>query len=237
MNKKILEYVPDLFMIYKIIWDNDDVLVPSGSGLVNHFNKHLGKNISGGHYTQFQKLYGIDAVEETRLLDLFAAEDIAGKLKPINGMQDLLNLLYLYGCINYVCTARPLVTYEEATRTWLQRYFPQSIDLKNLYMFEGSNEQHYKFDKYPIFEKLQGDIFIDDSFHNVQSIATQCKRDVLILFQRTPHNSHIRDGELPKNVIAILAENQAENILIEIIKYDHSKRNKFIDADARTFTD
>lgn len=238
MKNEILFAVLNFLRKYKIIWDNDDVLVPSGTGLIQHFNKHLNKNIPGGHYTQFQKLYGIDSIEETRLLDLFASENIAGNLLPVPGMQELLNKLLAAGCIHYVCTARPLKTYGRATRDWLTEHFSESVSLKRLSMFEGDNEQHYKFDKFPFFEKVQGDIFIDDSFHNVETISRQCKRDVLIMFQETNHNTHIKRYDLPSNVIPIPAVNQAQYIMDEIIRYDNRQRKKLIvNVEDRTFTD
>lgn len=239
MKENISKQIPCLLRKYKIVWDNDDVLVPSGTGLIEHFNKHLNKNIQGGHYTQFQKLYEIDAVEETRLLDLFANENIAGSLKPIREMDNLLLLLHKAKCTNYICTARPLVTYGQATKQWLHEYFNKSVDLKNLSMFEGSNEQHYAFDKFPFFESVRGDIFVDDSFHNVKSIAEQCSRDILVMFQETPHNKHVTESMLPKNVISIPHQNQAYHILKTILKYDEKQRNntKTYDVEARTFTD
>lgn len=233
MEKNLLT----LFKKYNIVWDNDDVIVPSGTGLVEHFNEHLNKNIKGGHYTQFQELYGIDAVEETRLLDLFAIENKAGALDPVEGISELLKLLYLSGCTHYVCTARPRVTYGKATEEYLIKHFSETISLKRLSMFEGSNEQHYAFDKFPFFESVKGDIFIDDSLHNVKAIAEQCTREVLILFQKTLHNTHVKEEDLPSKVISIPANNQAKHILDEIISFDKQQKKSLIDVEVRTFTD
>lgn len=160
MNKKVIAF------------DCDDVIVASGSLLVEHYNKLHGTDVKQEEFysKDYENVWHTDS--ETVNRDLFAyllTEDYAN-LPPMEGAVEVLNHLANTHTL-YIVTGRPDFT-ENVTNEWVNKYLPgvfEKIVFTNFFKLSDSRgELRTKADA---CVEIGAEYLVDDHLHHIQVVA------------------------------------------------------------------
>ena len=175
----------------KIAIDCDDVIVPTASLILQHYNKTYGTSVGLENYYQYNlEVYGVSETAEAigRIEEYLYSDEYRNAepfLEAIGAVQELGEAHELH-----VVTGRN-DHLTEATESMLEKYFPEIFKSVEFTNFFGEKSRS----KADVCRELGADILIDDHLHHAKVVA-ECGVQVL-LFGDYPWNTA---EELPENI-------------------------------------
>lgn len=157
-----------------IAFDCDDVIVATGSLLVNHYNKLHGTDVKPEDFYSKDYEHVWKAEPETAVRDLFAylLTDSYANLPPMAGAAEVLRHLARSYKL-YIVTGRPDAT-EQATKAWVQKYLPDVFeDVVFTNFFKLNDSKGALRTKADVCKELGAQYLVDDHLHHIQNVAEQ----------------------------------------------------------------
>jgi 5'(3')-deoxyribonucleotidase len=157
-----------------IAFDCDDVIVSTGSLLIEHYNELHGTNVQPQDFYSKDYEHVWQADPETATRDLFAylLTDEYANLAPMAGAVETLKKLR-NDFILYIVTGRPDET-DEATHEWVAKYLPnifEKIVFTNF--FKLSDSKGALRTKADVCKELGAQWLVDDHLHHIKNVTEQ----------------------------------------------------------------
>lgn len=190
----------------KIAIDCDDVVVPTASLILNHYNKTYGTSIAlKDFYSRDLTIWEVSdsQVAVKRVEDYMTGEEYQTASPFLDAIEVIRELSHHHDLHIVTGRADALTT---ATKHMLTQHFPEmfkSIEFTNFF----SQTPHPKAD---VCKELGVDFLIDDHLHHATTVAA-CGIDVL-LFGNYPWN---RSDTLPANITRVEDWHEVANLLLK----------------------
>lgn len=211
-------------MNLNLILDLDGPICPTCEPLIDFMNKKLNKKVRFAHYTEFRKVYNLTPKEESEIFDEFARRNIAGTLTPTEGSIDVIREFVEQGDTAKILTARPRPTYGFQTMSWVEKYLSNLIKPEDVVMFEGLNEIEQRVSKSENFQKMKGDVFVDDSLHHVVDVQKN-NPNALVIYKYISGKLTTNLEDLPAPIIPVTTWRE---IRLHIYEYKKQKKKLLV---------
>lgn len=182
-----------------IAFDCDDVIVATGSLLVEYYNKLHGTNVQAKDFysKDYKCVWMADSATVAHDLFAYILTDECASLLPMDGASDVLRELAKKYTL-YIVTGRPGYT-EKATNAWIDKYLPgifEKVVFTNF--FKANNSRGATRTKADVCRELGAEYLVDDHLAHIRNVAKQGVAGLLF-----GNLSWEQVGELPPKAVKV----------------------------------
>lgn len=155
-----------------IAFDCDDVIVATGTLLIDYYNKLHGTKVQPKDFysKDYEHIWKADPETATRDLFTYLLTDTYANLAPMDDAAEILRKL-TKDYILYIVTGRPDET-EQATHAWIDKYLPnvfEQIVFTNF--FKLSDSKGALRTKADVCKELGAKWLVDDHLHHIKNVT------------------------------------------------------------------